>query len=278
MVRGWKAFSALGLVIPLLSAPVESADRPTITFIVASDSHFGARGMYELNREVVKQMNELPGTDYPPEVGGRVDRPRGVIFTGDTTDNGHLEEFAQFEEVYGLTGQDGLLGFPIFEAIGNHDVNSSSPIKERVRQRHGAIHYSFDWDDLHFVCLDMYPDVTTRRWLAEDLRLVPRGRPIIPFFHYSLEGHYSDFWEQADKEAFAKEIEGRNVPVIFHGHEHGMGHYLWKGFPVFRPGAPRHSSHSFLVVRVTAREMAVVAWDFDNRRWLRSWTVPISRP
>jgi hypothetical protein len=178
MVQGWKTFIALGLVAPLLSSsPAGSAEPPTITFIVASDSHFGAGGMYELNREVVKQMNELPGTDYPPEVGGRVDRPRGVIFTGDTTDNGHLDEFAQFEEVYGLTGKDGLLQFPIFEAIGNHDVNSESPIKDRVKRRHGAIHYSFDWDDLHFVCLDMYPDATTRRWMAEDLKRVPGVNP-----------------------------------------------------------------------------------------------------
>src|SRR5262245_18624412 len=78
-----------------------AADPRTVTFIVASDSHFGARGMDEVNREVVRQMNALPGTPYPPEVCGIVDRPRGVLFTGDMTDNGHLDEFALFEEVYG---------------------------------------------------------------------------------------------------------------------------------------------------------------------------------
>jgi cytolysin (calcineurin-like family phosphatase) len=273
-----QASIALSLALSLLAAsPVGSADPPTITFFVASDSHFGARGMNELNREVVKQMNELPGTEYPPELGGSVDQPRGVLFTGDTTDNGHLDEFAQFEEVYGLTGKDGLLRFPVFEAIGNHDVNRDSPIKERVKRRHGAIHYSWDWSDLHFVCLDMYPDATTLRWLGADLRRVPPGRPVIPFFHYSLEGYYSDFWPSADKEAFAKALEPYNVPAIFHGHEHHVGHYVWKGHAIFRPGAPRHSSHAFLVVRVTARAMAVAAWDFDNRRWLHSWVMPIRR-
>ena len=80
--------TGLWLVAAVRAVP---ADLPTVTFFVASDSHFGALGMSELNRSLVEQMNALPGTDYPPELGGRVDTPRGVLFTGDTTDNGHLD-------------------------------------------------------------------------------------------------------------------------------------------------------------------------------------------
>jgi len=261
----------------LLAASARPAAPPTLTFFVASDSHFGAAGMQEANRSLVEQMNGLPGTEYPPEVGGRVDPPRGVLFLGDTTDNGLLEEFAQFEEVYGLTGQEGLLKFPIYEAIGNHDVNSTSPIKPRVGERHGDIHYSFDWDGIHFLCLDMYPDARTLDWMKRDLAKVKHRAPLIFFFHYSLEGPYSDFWEAADKVAFARALEGRNVMAIFHGHEHRLGHYLWRGHPVFRPGAPRHRSHFFLAVRVEPRRMTVAAWDFDNRKWAESWVVPVRR-
>jgi cytolysin (calcineurin-like family phosphatase) len=254
-----------------------AGEPPTITFFVASDSHFGARGMEEVNRRLVEQMNGLPGTAYPPEVGGLVETPRGVLFTGDTTDNGHLEEFATFERFYGLTGREGLLRYPVFETIGNHDLNQNSPVKERVRQRHGSINYAWDWGDLRLICLDMYPDAGTVSWLARELDRLGPSRPVILFFHYSIEGHYSDSWEDEEKDAFAKAIEGHNVLAIFHGHEHGAGHYMWRGHPVFRPGAPRHSSHAFLVVRVGPTEMAVAAWDFDNRRWLSSWTVPVTR-
>jgi hypothetical protein len=233
--------------------------------------------MSELNRSVVEQMNALPGTEYPPAIGGRVDVPRGVLFTGDTTDNGHLEEFAEFEAVYGLTGKDGLLEYPVFEAIGNHDLNRDSPVKERVVRRHGGVDYAWDWDDLRLLCLDMYPDARTREWLARDLARVGPGRPLVLFFHYSIEGYYSDLWEREDKEAFARALGGRNVLAIFHGHEHHVGHYVWRGHPVFRPGAPRHSSHAFLVVRVGPREMAVAAWDFDRRAWRESWVVPVRR-
>ena len=264
------SFLALGSARPV-------ATPPTVTFFVASDSHFGASGMSEANRSLVEQMNALPGTEYPPEMGGRVDTPHGVLFTGDTTDNGHLEEFAEFEEVYGLTGTDGLLRYPVFEAIGNHDVNSESPIKGRARERHGGTNYAWSWDDLTFLCLDMYPDVTTRAWMTRQLEKLGKDRPVILFFHYSLEGPYSDFWEQLDKDDFARAIEGYNVAAIFHGHEHRVGHYMWRGHPVFRPGAPRHSSHAFLAVRMGESEMSVAAWDFDHRQWLQSWVVPVRR-
>jgi hypothetical protein len=271
------AAGVLAILVCPLTLPAASPDPPSVTFFVASDSHFGARGMDEQNRILVAQMNELPGTAYPPEIGGVVEKPRGVLFTGDTTDNALLEEFAEFEKVYGLTGRDGLLAYPVFESIGNHDLGPEAPIKDKARLRHGGIDYSWDWDDLHFVCLDMYPDATTRAWLARDLARISSGTPLVLFFHYSLEGPYSDFWEQADKDAFAADLAGRNVLAIFHGHEHRVGHYMWRGHPVFRPGAPRHSSHAFLAVRVGSLSMDVAAWDFDNRRWLTSWSVPVRR-
>jgi hypothetical protein len=273
------AAGVLAILACPLTLPAAQPDPPGVTFFVASDSHFGARGMDEQNRILVAQMNELPGTAYPPEIGGVVEKPRGVLFTGDTTDNALLEEFAEFEKVYGLKGRDGLLAYPVFESIGNHDVGPGpeAPIKDKAVLRHGGIDYSWDWDDLHLVCLDMYPDAKTRAWLARDLARVPSGRPLILFFHYSLEGPYSDFWEQEEKDAFAAALVGRNVLAIFHGHEHRVGHYVWRGHPVFRPGAPRHSSHAFLAVRVGSLSMDVAAWDFDNRRWLTSWSVPVKR-
>jgi cytolysin (calcineurin-like family phosphatase) len=265
------------LLVGALALPLEPAGLPVVTFFVASDSHFGAGGMLELNRFLVERLNELPGTEYPPVIGGRVDEPRGLLFLGDMTDNGHLEEFAEFEQVYGRTGRDGLLRFPVFEAIGNHDVNTTSPIKPRVVARHGGVHYSFDWDDLHMVCLDMYPDARTLAFLVRDLARVGKQRPVILFFHYSLEGPYSDSWEPEEKAAFGKALEGYNVLAIFHGHEHRMGHYSWQGHPVFRPGSPRHRSHHFLAVRVDGRQMAVAARNFDDRKWEEAWLVPVRR-
>jgi cytolysin (calcineurin-like family phosphatase) len=278
MRRLRSALVLAGLLLAGLAFPLEPQRAfPVVTFFVASDSHFGAQGMSEVNRALVEQLNMLPGTDYPAEIGGQVDVPRGLLFLGDTTDNGALEEFAEFEQVYGLTGHDGLLRYPVYEAIGNHDINETWGVKPRVVARHGAVDYSFDWDDLHVVCLDMYPDAPTVAFLSRDLARVGRDHPVILYFHYSIEGYYSDNWDRAEKLAFARAIQGYNVLAIFHGHEHRMGHYSWQGHPVFRPGSPRHRSHHFLVVRVDAEKMTVAARNFDDRKWEETWIVPIRR-
>jgi len=146
-----------------------------------------------------------------------------------------------------------------------------------VTQRHGGINYAWDWDDVRFLCLDMYPDATTLRWLTGELQKIGQRRPLVLFFHYSLEGRYSDFWEQDEKDAFGRAILGYNVVAIFHGHEHWMGHYVWRGREVFRPAAPRHPHHFFLAVRIGPRDLSVAAWDFDNRRWKDAWVVAIKR-
>jgi 3',5'-cyclic AMP phosphodiesterase CpdA len=267
----------LGLVL-VAAAPRAPRTPRTFTFFVGSDSHFGATGMVETNRTLIDRMNDLPGTEYPAALGGRVDEPRGVIMTGDLTDNGLLEEFDWFEKMYGRTGRDGRLRFPVFEAIGNHDVNTTSPIKARQKLRHGGINYSWDWEGVHFACLDMYPDAATLAWLAADLRPLSAAHPLVLFFHYSLEGRWGGGWKQEEKDAFAAALQGRNVLALFHGHEHRSGHYSWRGFDVFRPGAPRHSNHVFLAVRVEAEQLSVAARDFDVPRWQWSSVVPIRRP
>jgi len=276
----WRGVAGITASLALLGSGASlarSAERPTLTFFVASDSHFGVAGIGERNRALIEQMNALPGTGYPLAMGGNVGEPFGVLFTGDLTDSGLAEEFDEFERFYGLTGKEGLLRFPVFETIGNHDMGSDTPVGRRVRARHGGVDYSWDVADVHFLCLDMFPDARTVEWMKQDLVGVGRDRPLVLFFHYSLEGPYSDFWEPQEKDAFASAIEGRNVLAIFHGHEHRAGHYVWRGHPVFRPGSPKHASHAFLAVRLGVRQMQVAAWDFDDQRWLTSWTVAVRR-
>jgi hypothetical protein len=275
--------TAVGMVLwacalwPFAPVAVAGSPVPTVTFFVAGDSHFGAPGMDELNRQVVQQMNDLPGTEYPPAIGGPVEVPRGVLFMGDMTDSSLEEQWQGFEALYGLTGRDGQLRYPVFEAIGNHDFIGDSPVRDHVVKRHGALVYSWDWEDLHFVCLDMHPDQKNLAWLASDLRRVERKRPLIVFFHYAILGPYSDSWAEEQKQALAGALEGRNLLAIFHGHYHRAGHYLWEGHDVFLAGSPRHSSHAFLAVRVGPKELSVGFWDFDKRSWLETFTKAISR-
>jgi hypothetical protein len=274
--RGFLA--GLGLVPASVSAWAGGDDHPEITFFVAGDSHFGVDRMEAQNRSLVQQMNELPGTPYPASVGGRVAEPQGVLFMGDMTETSQEAEWRQFESLYGLTGRDGLLRFPVYEAIGNHDYIGDSPIVRFVEARHGSLIYSWDWSDVHFVCLDMHPDLKNLEWFARDVRRAGLHRPLVVFFHYALLGPYSEGWQEEQKTALANALRGTNLVALFHGHYHHVGHYLWQGFPVFRPGSPRHSSHAFLVVRLSTHHMTVAYRDFGTGEWTEVITLRIHRP
>jgi cytolysin (calcineurin-like family phosphatase) len=278
---------ALMVSLALASQPAagssSSAAAPTraardITFFVASDTHFGVPGIEEANRRLIEELNGLPGLEYPPEIGGRVETPRGVLITGDLTDYSTEEQWRAFERFYGLTGKDGLLRFPVKEALGNHDFMGDSPVVRHIVRRHGAIAYSFDWDDLHVACLGMYPSADRLRWLAEDLRTVTPGRPVVLFFHYGIDGPWSQSWESAEeREELARVLAGHRVAAIFHGHAHHAGSYRWREYDVFRPGSPKHSSHEVIAVRIRGDELAVAYRDFDRSVWTQARVAAIPR-
>ena len=136
-----------------------------------------------------------------------------------------------------------------------------------VEQRHGGLPYSWDWADVHVACLDVYPTDEALAWLGRDLAACGRQRPVVLYFHYGLAGPLSDWWPAAQKQAFARVIEGYNVVGIFHGHFHSSGHYSWNAWDAYLVGSPRHSAHTFAVVHITDSAMTVAAWDWDRKAW-----------
>jgi hypothetical protein len=257
---------AAALALLLLASPSAVSEPRPLTFVVAGDTHLGVPGLAERNRSLIEQMNLLPGQRWPEPIGGQVDTPRGLLVVGDLTDDGTA--FSDFTALYGLTGRDGHLHYPVYETIGNHDWGWDSPAKLGVRERHGDVAYAWDWEGVHFASLGVYPNAERLAWLQQDLARVGTAQRVILFFHFSLEGPYSDDWTAAEKDAFAEAIEPYNIVAIFHGHYHRHGHYLWRGHDVFRPGSPRHAGHTFLAVRLRADQLAVGTWDFDAQRWL----------
>lgn len=270
----------LGGVAASPAPPAKPAAPPEdITFFVASDTHFGVPGIEEGNRRLVDELNGLPGTEYPPAVGGRVGTPKGVLILGDMTDYSTEEQWRTFERFYGLTGKEGLLKFPVFEALGNHDYMDATPVVRHIERRHGGIAYSFDWDDLHVACLGMYPSAERIRWLEADLRSVRKGRPLVLFFHYGIAGPWSQSWESAEeREALAAVLQGHRVAAVFHGHAHHAGYYSWRGYDVFRPGSPKHSSRVVLAVRLRQDEIAVAYRNFDTSVWEDALVRPVPLP
>jgi hypothetical protein len=264
---------ALGIAVPATPGAPTSTPRARqggmdLTFLFAADTHIGFEDLEALNRTAVERMNELEGTAFPPAVGMTVGAPRGVLVAGDLTENGKPEEWTRFIALY---GPGGPLRHPLFETIGNHDKHSGWHVKQRVAERHGAVRYAWDWQDLHLVCLGEAPDEDDLAWLATDLAGAGHEVGVILYFHFALLGPYSRgnwFGDGGYPDQLFRAIDGYRVLGIIHGHYHGGGHYGWRGIDVYNPGSvAKHGMRNVGVARVTDTRLAVGSWDWEARSW-----------
>ncbi len=271
-----------------------------LTFLVCSDTHYGLDQWGDneaLNKDAIDRMNAIPGTAYPVSVGGTVNTPRGVLVPGDLTDTGTWDNWygyywflywrEGFVDDYGLKG-DGRLDYPVYEGFGNHDIHSPATgvvldgIRDRNAQRMGlanissnGLHYSWDWEGIHFINLNLYPGgagdaAESLDFLADDLntQLGGSNRPVIVYHHYGFDGFSNGWWTQTERLAYYDVIENYNVIATFHGHCHATMKRKWKGIDTFNIGSAR--DQKFFVVHITGDEMVVAERSGDG--WGSVWT------
>jgi len=264
---GFKLFGLLlGVVAAGLTSPslaiAAPEDAEAVTFIVTSDSHYVSSKNLERidrNKATIERMNAIAGTPWPEKFGGgKVGKPRGVLALGDLIDDGDKRDetplqWRHFEKQFGLDGTDGLLKYPVFEGWGNHDgppigkekfgFSVQSKIRERniLRKKAGRIgyvsengmHYSWDWDKVHFVQANIYPadkqhakvryslpwhdPQGSLAFLKEDLKnnVGDSGRPVIIMSHCGVD---TDWWHPEDWAEFYKAVKPYNVIAYFYGH------------------------------------------------------------
>jgi hypothetical protein len=285
-----------------------------ITFIIATDQHYGRDNNKEINHMVVGRINNIAGTPYPDSLGGGIVRtPLGVIAPGDLLDKGYdpKESAYKWDEWvadFGLTGREGHLVFPVYEGIGNHDggpVRSipRAKIRERNKIRPGlasvspnGLHYSWDWEHVHFVQVNLFPGDTPAdatvgpaehdpelalEFLRGDLarHVGASGKPVVIIQHYGLLGGMSDWWTTESKERYYQAIENYNVIGIFCGHSHGNEILPWKKFLNIHCGStarPEYGTGDFMVVHITRSEMRIAQRKSDS--WGATKRVPIQTP
>lgn len=248
-----------------------------VTFLFTADTHFGYAepivmpdhpegiGVERVHEVVVRAMNGIPGSPFPPGIGGLVGEPRGLLVAGDLTETGQRSELDRFEAIYGLTGRDGALRYPVFEGAGNHDVWGGPYVKARIAERHGGARYSWDWDDLHMVCLGEAPNAADLAWLRDDLAAAGSQVGVVLFFHYPLKDAET-FWFGAGtyRDDLARILAGYRVLGIFNGHRHVSGLYTWRGYDAYLEGSVKHAWHSFSVVHVTDTRFTVASYNYDR--------------
>ena len=289
-----------GLIFVGLSSVVR-ADDDVLTFFATSDSHYEAIEHVERNdrnRLTIERMNDLPGQPWPEKLGGGpIGKPRGVLALGDLIDDGDKNgqtdiEWKFFSEHFGLDGSDGLLKYPVFEGWGNHDGPPEKYIKQRVsvqteikrrnvdrldkkrisRVSANGLHYSWDWNGVHFIQTNLYPaDKQNAKvryslpwhdpqdalaFVQEDLAATVgvSGRPVIIMAHCGFD---TDWWVVDDWKAFYDAVKPYNLLAYFHGHS-GTGVRQWKPEGEERPLDVVNTGQTekgFFVVEITKERM-----------------------
>ena len=195
--------------------------------------------------------------------GGDGDDYRGVIISGDLTQNTRKDELDKYKK---LTKD--YTGY-LFDGLGNHDMASErfcwdwdnvsagyaackSKLRDYVKrgrsypiaEREG-IHYSWNWDDVHFVQLNLFPGEESNylpnesnanldpqgslSFLKRDLakQVGESGRPVVLIHHYGFDNLSSAWWTQDERNAYWEAIADYNIVAIISGHLHGSGSIDW---------------------------------------------------
>lgn len=239
-----------------------------VTFFSYSDIHYGAdeggRRPPITRSNMVPVINSLPGTTYPAAIGGTVDKPRAVIMQGDLINDGAVRDkyptqWANFVADFGVDGE-GRCKFPVFEGVGNHDVNPDLFVFNQVRERNrvrkqlgyinhvspNGYHYSWDWDGVHFVNVNLFPGnvwegeadaygrghdpLLARDFLADDLKrnVGDSGRPVVVVQHFRPIDE--NWWTYSAADKFHRVIQDYNVIAILVGHQGGGVNNKWRGY------------------------------------------------
>ena len=263
--------SVLLLCVVAWESSVAAQQTEPLTFFATSDSHYEAIERVERNDRnlvTIERMNALPGKPWPDKLGGgTIGKPRGVLALGDLIDDGDKNgqtdiEWKHFADHFGLDGTDGALKFPVFEGWGNHDGPPEKYIKQRVsvqseikrrnevrlqnklisRVSSNGLHYSWDWDGVHFIQTNLYPankqNAKVRyslpwhdpqdalAFVKEDLAAAvgDSGQPVIIMAHCGFD---TDWWVLEDWAEFYRAVKPYNVIAYLHGHT-GTGVRKWK--------------------------------------------------
>ncbi len=270
-----------------MAMPYASQAVTDITFFAVSDTHYGqSSATSDANRlAMVGNLNALPGVNYPASVGGApVAQPRAVLMPGDLIDRPDAGLWANYVADYGVNGE-GRLKFPVYDGLGNHDVwnygtsQSSTLIKQAIIARNAKragivnydsehLHYSWDWDQVHFVHLNLFAGAqigTSPQWdpfqslqfLKADLEknVGTSGRPVLILQHFNVDTA-QDYYQNSQKAAMIALLKNYNCIGLLHGHSHSKKVYAYQGIDIYDDGTAMNGD--IMVFRITDGKMFVV--------------------
>jgi len=259
-----------------------------LTFFALSDTHYGNdAGDREANRAaLIETLNALPGRDYPlSSGGGTVSEPRGILLPGDVTENPDSNLWNRYAENFGVEGE-GKIRYPVYDGLGNHDepgisqgilprfIQRNALRREKIALDSTGYHYSWDWDGVHFINLNLYSGTVQGTGIGNPLGAVDflkqdlqtqvgnSGRPVFVMQHYPFDAP-GFWWQETEKQATISILSNYNVIGLLNGHSHIQRFYSWNGLNAFDDGTAM--SGEALVFHIT--EGRILAVNLIQGEW-----------
>ena len=157
----------------------------------------------------------------------RLLRPAFVLCTGDTIwgyDDARQELLNELDRFRALADSTGV---PLFNALGNHEMQTNEAAIELLQERGQALYGSFDVGPYHFVALNTDEFWKEGRvsgdqleWLARDLELNRHAPGIFVFMHRPLFSWFQGDFNPDDADALRELFATHPVKAVFASHDH----------------------------------------------------------
>jgi len=179
------------------------------------------------------------------------------------------------------------LNIPVYNVVGNHDVDPKTNSREMFKEFFGPNYYSFDHGVFHFVVLDSaYPphlatvDDSELKWLEQDLCRIGKSTPIIVFLHHPIHSTITERYKAAksnpgvvvtNPDRILEVLKPYNLKMVFQGHLHENEYLLKDGAEFLSVGSiggawwgreghdkcPDGSPRGYMIVRVNETNTTV---------------------
>lgn len=277
---------AAGCVLAFgLLGGVASADEPRLTFFGWSDQHVAINGDGKHLEPAIDAMNVLPGTEFPPALGGKVASPAFVFGCGDITDWPATAAKNTYNDL--ITKR---LKFPAYDVAGNHDEGGDSPVDTVLKwliARHGALSYTFTSGGVHFVIVYSKFDESLKNpaqpltkdaltFVRQSLAKVPDGEPVIVATHLCYDA-------MTNRDELVEALGQANVLMVLGGHYHKAKVQKLKGVTFVQlPSPAPNGEREVTVVRITGDRLTAIPWNYAKKQWAddarKTLDVPIRGP
>jgi len=184
-----------------ISLDTRAEEKQELMFVVCADAD-------KLTEQVTFEhiLSEVSKVDYDL-----------LLMPGDTVPSGQDTQFKNFVRSIGA------LPFPIYIAIGNHDLYNNS--NSKAEYYYGESTYSFDYGPVHFVILDDAKSYITEdqyAWLESDISSSAMDYTILSCHvppHDPRESEAHSLGEE-DSLRFMSLMEQLDVDLVLNGHVH----------------------------------------------------------